>query len=343
MIQRVFFQDVKPEIKERIQEEWAPKAARIERLLPRAAGEELLRLNVRHVGDHFEIHAILNLKRSTLVAQYEASAYHEALERVADRLIADVRRHKEVIREDYLQRRKRRPQQDELAAVIPRLDEHVSRDERDLFFDLVRPYAVRVLRDHAHRELVIAQLEGRVERGSVAVSDLVDETLTRTWDRWDERPRAISLDHWLVSLLHEDLDARTEPGDAAGHVEDTLPPDDPRYEADNGWVIESSPYWGALEPLRFEDVIAGPESVEPWEAVAAEEQRRWILGQLSTFPRERRRAFTLSGLEGWGDEEIARLQGRTDGEVRGDIEAVRAALRDRHQRLQTAELKRRSA
>jgi len=46
---------------------------------------------------------------------------------------------------------------------------------------------------------------------------------------------------------------------------------------------------------------------------------------------ERRRTFTLRVVDGWTEEEVAMLQGRSADAVREDVEVVRSMFRDRAQ------------
>ena len=104
------------------------------------------------------------------------------------------------------------------------------------------------------------------------------------------------------------------------------------WEAENGWAVENNPYWPFVDSLTWDDALPAEGSAEPWQHLAAEEERRAILDELRKFPKDQRRAFTLHALEGWNVLDIATLQGRSAEEVRRDIEAVREGLRQRLQK-----------
>ena len=120
-----------------------------------------------------------------------------------DKLRAEIRQHKERLRHEEVHHRRCRRERD-FATAEPHLTALHHERDRDVFFDLLRPL-LRNLRDHARRELIIAQLEGDILPGELTVSDLLDEVLLRAWDEWNDRPRTQRLDRWLVRLLHEIL------------------------------------------------------------------------------------------------------------------------------------------
>jgi DNA-directed RNA polymerase specialized sigma24 family protein len=153
------------------------------------------------------------------------------------------------------------------------------------------------------------------------VSDLLDEVATRAWKGYAQRPRDVSMDQWLVRLLHEVLDEyQAEP--AAESLYERIPPDDARYHVDGGWLAENEPFFEPQTPLTLYETLPDHELPEPWQEVAAEEQRQWVLNQLRRLPRRMRRAFTLHVLEGWDEADIAMLQGRSVDEVRQDIQTA---------------------
>jgi DNA-directed RNA polymerase specialized sigma24 family protein len=172
----------------------------------------------------------------------------------------------------------------------------------------------------------------------------------------------VPLERWLVQLLHELFDEHgfhspDEEGDQtagqrgadgaptvsiyerlrddeARHIEEPdtpaheINPDSP-YAAEDGWAVENNPNWPFVDSLTRDDVLPDDEAPEPWQALAAEEERRVILDELKRFARDQRRALALHVLDGWTIDEIAEAQERPADEVARDIEAVRRALRRR--------------
>ena len=335
MAEHVIFHDCLDETKRRIEEYWRQKTPRIERLLQHFPDDQRhLRLSIRRHPKRYEAHVSLRLPTGTLVAEASGRDSFEALDIVADRLAAEIRRHREVIRRDDAYRRKRARPAIAVSAAAP-LAAHKRTKDNAAFLELLQPILL-ALRDHAHRELVLAQLQDRIKPGELSVSELLDETAALAWERFDSRPADRPIDQWLVELLHEALDDREREPVAMVSLEERLPDDDARYEADTGWTAENALIGGRPAPLTLDEVLPSYRAPEPWQEIAAEEQRRWILRQLRRFPRRQGRALMLYALEGWDEEDIAMLQGRTAGEVRADIEGARRTLQERAERLDEA-------
>jgi DNA-directed RNA polymerase specialized sigma24 family protein len=217
--------------------------------------------------------------------------------------------------------------QGEMAAALPALERSERQNQEPEFAALLRPH-LHSLRDHAHRELVLCQLEGTLTAGVLTLEDVVNEVLVLAWERFHEGPPGLPLESWIVALVHEVLDRRAaEP--PADFIEQELPRDDPRYQAEVGWVTDNDLFWQDLEPLTAAEVLPGLEAPDPWQQLVAEEERQRILELLRKVPRSRRRAFTLHVLEGWELEEVAIIQERCVAEVKADVDAIREALRQR--------------
>jgi DNA-directed RNA polymerase specialized sigma24 family protein len=246
----------------------------------------------------------------------------DAIDEAADRLTSEIRRHKAMLRREFLFHRRRRRRGD-LSGIALALEECRDRGDWKTFTDLLRP-ALRELSDHARRELIIAQFEGVAKPGDVTVSGLLSELVHRAWGAIDRRPKHLPLELWLTGLLHDILDERGE--EPVRRSVETVVPGDARLSADSGGHADMDAAWPLLETLTLADVVAVPESGSAWERASDEEQRVWIVSQLSGFPRVQRRAFTLHALEGWNDEEIAALQRRTPEEVLLDVDRVRDEL-----------------
>lgn len=303
---------------------WASRWRRIEGLLaPFASSERTVRMVVNEHAGTCDAHVVLMLPTGTLVSKgrSQADSPRDAIDEAADRLTSEIRRHKAMLRREFLFHRRRRRRGD-LSGIVLALEECRDRGDRGTFTDLLRP-ALRELSDHARRELVIAQLEGVARPGDVTVAGLLSELVQRAWSAIDRRPKHLPLELWLTGLLHDILDERgAEP---VRRSVDMVAPGDARLSADSG-DADSDAAWPPLETLTLADVVAVPESGSAWERASDEEQRIWIVSQLSGFPRVQRRAFTLHTLEGWNDDEIATLQQRKPEEVLLDVDRVRDEL-----------------
>ncbi len=329
MAQQFIFHNCPPEIKERIRQYWMQKQYRIDRLLQSfSPSQRQLRLSVNHQPNGYQVRAVLTLPTGVLVAQSKANfeTYQEAIDEVADILTKEIRRHKEQIRHDEFYRRKRQRQKD-FATASQFLEQDIRQQNKEFFFALLRP-VLRNLQNHARRELIFAQLEGKLAPNEMTVSDLLDEAILRAWEQFDRRPSQQPLEQWIGGLMHEILDELETKEIPALSLEAPIPEDDPRFQVASGWIAENEPFWGNLDPLKLEDVLPQHEVEEPWEALTLAEKERWLFACLSKLPKLQRRAFILYQLEGWEMEEIAMFQHRSLEEVRRDIETAQEFLKN---------------
>lgn len=314
--------------KEAIKSYWQQKMPRIERLLTRFPEDQReLRVTATHKPKRFDLHVVLLLPTGSLVAEASSPCDRDAVDAVASKLVAEVRRHKEVIRREHLYHKKRRREELSRHAEML-LRPQVEKLDQDAFFRLLQPLMAR-LRDHAQQELTVAQLQERIGREQVTVTDLLDETILRAWTQLDDWDRVVPLDVWLTRLLHGVLDEQAADAQAVLSLDAEVDGLDPGREAAAGRALDDEPAWEEPQTVTLDDVLPSHEAGEPWQQLAAVDQMRWVLAQLSELSPVRRRAFTMRLLDGWEPEEIAMIQGRSIEEVHRDIEAVQEMLRAR--------------
>ncbi|MHB1423648.1 MAG: sigma factor-like helix-turn-helix DNA-binding protein [Gemmataceae bacterium] len=314
-------------LKARLQAYWEKKQLRLEKLL-RPFRPELreLRLTVyRHEQPHrWEVRGVLHLPTGTLAAEETDADYKPVLDRVADILVREIKRHKERLRRDYVYRRKNR-RREELIAASPMLERDATQGRRQAFFDLLQPL-LRSLHEHARHELRILELEDILPRGETTAADMVDEVLTRAWQQFATRPSQRPLDLWLIDLLHDVVDQwRQQPPPVAMAAESRQQAKPDKEKEEEWWreLLEET------EPLAMEELVPSGNGGEVWERLEMEEQRKWLLQLLAALPASRRQAFVLHALEGFDTAEIAMVQDRPEAEVKSDIEAARQTLRSR--------------
>lgn len=313
---------------------WDKKLPRIRKLLGMyRPDQQEIRLTLRaHARPNqkplFEGRAVVHLPTGTVVAEDSNHDPQALVDRLADTLVADLKRHQERVRRDYVYRRKQRARAD-LSAAGPLLARDQESGRREDFFQLLRPQ-LEFLRDHARRELRLLEMEGVLQRGELSVGDLLDEVVQLAWQRMPQRPARWPLAVWLTDLMHEALrqwvDKKPQPRVS---LEERVEQDG----AEKPEVLEQ-PWWEALwgydESLTLEDLLPGSQGTEAWDALEAEEQRQKILEGLKDLPPLQRQALLLHALEDYDLAEIAMLQDRSEEAVRADIEAARAALRQRY-------------
>jgi RNA polymerase sigma factor (sigma-70 family) len=253
-------------------------------------------------------------------------SYQAAMDEVAEILSEEIRRHKDQLRRDRSHRRRQQRRKD-FATVTQFLEQDTRQRRKESFFDLLRP-VLRNLQNHARRELIFAQLDGKVSPNKMTVSDLLDEAIVRAWEKFDQRPPQQPLDQWISGLMHEIIDEQESKEIPAVSLETPISEDDPRFQVASGWVLENEPFWDSSDPLTLEDVVPQHEVEEPWDAYSLSERERWLFAQLAKLPNLQRRAVLLYLLEGWELEEIAMLQQRDPATVGADIEAAQRFLKD---------------
>jgi ribosomal subunit interface protein len=325
------FNGVDDAVKQRLESYWEKKLPRLEKLLaPYRADLREIRLTVsQHRRDSqpswYEVRAVLHLPTGTLAAEANAEDPQVALDRVADALVTEIKKHKERVRQDYLFKRKGHNRAD-LSAAGPLLKRDVEHGRREDFDRLLRPH-LRILRDHARRELRTLELEGLLHRGEVSLDDLLDQVLINAWQHFADRPKQLPLDLWLVDLLDETLEQwiKQEP---RPHV--SL---EQKARTDEGHPQDEQEWWqevlGETETFTLGDLIPDAEATPAWDELDSEEQRDRLLSLIRQLPRAQRQAFVLHALENYSAAEVAKLQDRPVGEVEADIEAARQTLRER--------------
>jgi len=253
------------------------------------------------------------------------------VDRAADTLARKIKQHKESVRKDYIFKRKQRARMD-ISAAGPLLQRDREIGRREDFFRLLRPL-LGFLRDYARRELrilelegTILELEGTLHRGQVTLADLLDEVLSRAWQRFPVRPKRLSLDLWLIELLHEVLESwvKQEPRPHLSLDEQA---------SERTVSVGEQEWWAALlgydESFTLADLIPSSQGTEAWEQLAGEDQLNRLLSVLADLPGPQRQAFLLHALEDYDLAEIAMLQDRSESQVKADIEAARRALKER--------------
>ena len=103
MSEQLVFKDCRPGLKHVIVDYWGQKWPRLERLLTTYRPElRHLRMQVNRGGGHYSTHLVLSLPTGTLSADGRSRSFHESMDLAVDKIVMELRRHKEQIRrEDY--------------------------------------------------------------------------------------------------------------------------------------------------------------------------------------------------------------------------------------------------
>ena len=304
---------------------WASGLRRIEKLVRHAPFDQrALRVRLRPRGSHHESRVVLVLPADTLVGLGEGATADLAFAEAIGWLAGELRRRTEIARAEALELRRRLRQRDIAGATGFLVLDHARGDDAS-FIDVFRPL-LRHVRDHAYRELAAAECAGGAELSAVTVSDILDQALVRAWNRFGDRPRDRAIDEWLIMLLDEVLDEyvgdAVAPSGSGGDEAQRIA----RLAARHERLAETEPHWGVPALLSFEAVLPDAEPSELLAGLGPDAEHRMLMNLLADVPAARRRAFSLSTLEGYSADEIARIQSRSPDAVRTDIRQVRDRL-----------------
>lgn len=173
------------------------------------------------------------------------------------------------------------------------LETQVRADDRRAFEHAIRP-RLDLLRRQARRELLLYELEGRIDRSGVAVDGVVDEVVLRAWEAGLERPADSLLDHWLLELLHQVIDERAK-DNRLGLV-----------DAEAGDGISSEAWWPLPDDDGIEELLG-----EEGTGEISEMGERW-----KSLPTLARRAAALHLLDGYSVNELDSVFDVSSAELR---------------------------
>jgi len=261
----------------------------------------------------------------------------QVLDKVADELARLIQKHKAEIRHEHLLRRRRRERASQRAAV-PFLQEERERKRPAAFFELLKPLLTMV-RNHAHRELRILELEHMIPRGEITADDLTDDVLVAAWEQFPQRPQHMPLDVWLLRLLRDRLaDIKRSRGvvELSSPVEHVIHTEEDTEDFDPDdlqcWLSRAL---GRPRPISLEDILVDEAAPDTWHQLEVEEEWERILAFLRNFPSHQREAFLLSVVDGLDEDEIAMALDRSEAEVRNDIEQTRMTIKQMLEKVQS--------
>ena len=232
--------------------------------LPRGSpGDPADRQPSRHDPQHefYKARGVVILPTGTLAAEATDDDPQAVVDRIADKLVEEIRRHKEKVR---------RIMSTNAGTATGPTSARPGRDckstaeagNRDDFFRMLRPH-LGFLRDYARREIRMLEQDGTLHRGELTVNDLLDQVVLLAYERFKDRPRKVSLDLWLTDLVDDALEQwiKQEPRPHVSledRAEKFLPAESPRDDDD--------PWWAELmdeeERLRLEDLIPDPRETD---------------------------------------------------------------------------------
>lgn len=242
-------------------------------------------------------------RKRILLAHGENPDIHAALAQAEERLLREVKKHKDHLREQAVYRRRvRRARLRELKAAQAALPTDVAKQARGGIEPLL-PQLERVVR----RELAYLRNSGELPVDYPSVQDVVDEAVLAVIAKWRPGEPDVILRE-LLRAAFKALDHETEARRRYGEVIslEASPGPDAMEQAEAMVEEEIYEYYQPDESLRLGDVLPDEAAAPPETGLAAVEHE-YSLQALSGLPILWRRVWMLSEFERLAVTDIAAI------------------------------------
>jgi len=242
-------------------------------------------------------------------------------------LVAQLTRHKEMLRSHQRRRLLRRSVRERSLPVVPFEKTAAAVHPPVASAEDVKTYInanLSRLERWVDRELRYREANGLLQSGLVSREEVVDEAIAAALGEEEERPELLSLERWLYRLS---ILAISRLASGNGEAVAAVPLEtSARKQNVRGSDEPQLQYHQPDELLLQADVIADRRMATPEDVAASDEMIDIVDGALKGGSREEREAFVLYAFEGFTVREIAAIAGRKEAEVRAAIEAARHRL-----------------
>jgi RNA polymerase sigma factor (sigma-70 family) len=272
----------------------------------------------------------LRLPSGQMAVQESAPTPVAAIKAAFDDLLAQVGRHKQLLRNSHSWRR-RRAAEGRLTPSVPFEQTLASVPPQTATADDIRSYVnanLRRLRLFVEREIFFRESSGQIEPDSLSWEEVVDEAVARALDESLEKPDRIGLEPWLYRLAiraMDDFEAKLSPAGQEVDLQglrrrrNERASDEPRLQ-----------FHQPDETLTLESGIADERTSTPEEIAYSDEMITLVQYALRAASRQDREAFILNAIEGFSIDEIAAITDRKPEQVKQSIadagEKLRRAL-----------------
>ena len=312
-----------------VEKEFQTQVEKLERRL-HAFRPELVHLHgsVEPNSSRASISVVLNLRLPSgqLAVRESAPTGVQAAKAAFSDLLAQLNKHKELLRSEHKWRRRANRQP---ASAVP-FEKTVAAVPAPGVTDAdIRSYVnvnLARLERFVDRELRYREASGLIEPGWITREDVIDEVIATALGDGEERPQPLSLERWLYRLsirALSEIDARNHE-----HLSGAVPLETSARKqnvcASNDSQLQ---YHQPDELLLEEEVIADRRTLTPEEIAASDEILHQVESALLDAPARDREAFVLFAIEGFTVEEIAATTDSSPENVRASIAAAREHLR----------------
>ena len=302
-----------------------------------------------HNREGFTISLNLRLPTGQLASQENGHAVNGAIKVAFTDLISQLKRHKELIRNEHRWRRGRKPPRGAVAELQESVERYVSRagNEREAqrdggrgpektqtpevhadafehgsFFKAdVRKYInanVDKVQRFIEREIRAREEDGSLERDLLLPSEVMDEVVVNALS--SEDGYGLSPEKWFYRLALEAIQelSRHDPERSQLRLEE--PVGQPNVSGDDEDFLQ---YHQPGERHNREDFLPNADAATPEQSAAQDEAIEQLEDALRGLPREQRHAFVLYTVEGFSLDETAQVIGRNADSVKQLIHGAR--------------------
>ncbi|UVV70664.1 flagellar biosynthesis protein FliA [Brucella anthropi] len=217
-----------------------------------------------------------------------------------------------------------------IKALLPPARDRAEAERRTLYFGLIENNLDAVY-DTVRRELIYLEANGSVREGLLNVGDLVDTTILKGLERFEQRPAKFSTGDWLTRLAFETIDASAREAshalpDSAASLDAApeAPAQDPT-EADQ----EMFEFYQPDDVPRLEDLVADSSAADPEAEAARREEALALHRAIAALPSLWRRVLLRLELEKDTAENVSHILGIPEEDVRRVAESARAQIREK--------------
>jgi len=275
--------------------------------------------------EDFVVTLNLRLPSGQMAAQGSGDTIAAAAKAAFGELTRQLKKHKELLRNQHKWPRRRGPQRADVGTVPFEQTVAVVKPEPVSplhLFSYVDANLPR-LRRFVSRELVHLENQGKLLPGQVMVDDVISEAIANALGDPHEKPERVRLEPWLYRLAIRAINrlARQDGDEGCAGVE--------RGSVNQNAVDTAGPvvpFGEPEEPRYAESAIADPSAQTPEDLAARNELIALVERSLRDAGRNAREALILYTIEGFTVEEIADISRQSVEQVRADIRTARDHL-----------------
>jgi RNA polymerase sigma factor (sigma-70 family) len=268
----------------------------------------------------------LRLPSAQMSSQESSSTAIAAVKAAFEDITEQVKRHKELLRNQHKWPRRRGPDRTTVGTVPFEQTVAVVRPETISANDIAGYVNINLprLQRFIQRELQYREDQGQLARGQIAVEEVVDEAIANALGEQNDKPERMKLEPWVHRLARQAIDSLSVEDDNPGMVSLGRSHGQPNVHGTDEARLQ---FHQPDDMLLEENVIADPTANTPEELVARSELLNLVEATLRGAGRDEQEAFILYAVEGFTLEEIADIGNHT-------VEEVRAAIRRASDHLQ---------